>query len=274
MLYYRIELEVEELYKEVLLAELGEIGFDMFDDAQFGKLLAWVKQESFDQRAYEQLLTHYAEFVQKATGPVAEEQKNWNAVWESQYEPVFIDDFVCIRAPFHGSYEGFEHELVIEPKMSFGTGHHGTTAGIIRLMKTLEFKDKAVLDMGCGTGVLGILAAKLGAAKVIGIDIEGWAVENSLENTSRNEVAMEVILGDASKITGIFDVILANINRNIIQRDLQIYARHLKKNGIMVCSGFYTEDVDIIRESATLNSFIFERESSENNWATVLFTKQ
>lgn len=273
MRYYRIELQLPEDYKEVLMAELGELPFDTFDDSAPGLLRAWIPVDAFDEGALAEIKTAYADQIIGFVGPVLEEEQNWNQVWESQYEPVEIADFVRIRAPFHDSKAGFKFELLITPKMSFGTGHHDTTAGMIRRMGAMDFAGKRVLDMGCGTGVLGILALKLGASHVHGIDIEAWAVENSLENASQNEVAMQVELGDAKMLAGRYDVILANINRNIIMRDLPLYVAHMSAHGQLLCSGFYTEDVALLVEKAAAHGLKFVEEHHQNNWATILYTK-
>lgn len=273
MKYYRFDVRLEEDFKEILLAEMADVGFEAFDDAEPRMLTAWIQLRSYIKNDLDAVFEHYDGHILEVKGPVEEEEKNWNELWEKGYEPVVIDDFVRIRAPFHASQIGFVFELEIEPKMSFGTGHHDTTAGVIRMMRQLEFRAKRVLDMGSGTGVLGILALKMGAKEVHAIDIEEWAVENAIENAARNSVSMAVELGNALKMTGSYDVLLANINRNIILADLTWYAKHTSPGGCLVCSGFYKEDVDIIRKTAALNNFNFERESNQNNWATVLFTK-
>lgn len=274
MRYLKYWLQADETWKEVLMAELAEVGFEAFDDAKPGLLEAWIQEKDHQPELVEDIFQTYRHCIAEHGGPESEPEVNWNANWESDYQPVNIDDFVHIRAPFHPQPdESFEHVLEIMPKMSFGTGHHGTTAGIMRQMRSIDFKQKKVLDMGCGTGVLGILAAKSGAIEVVGIDIESWAVENAIENAGRNGVDMQVIEGGKEKIEGEFDVILANINRNIIIDQLPLYAKHLKHGGKLLCSGFYISDVDIIRENAALNSFIFERESNEHNWASVAFSK-
>lgn len=273
MKYLRFDVRIEEDFKEILLAEMAEVGFEAFDDAEPKLLTAWIQESAYLSDALEQIFARYDGHIIEVKGPVSEEEKNWNELWEKGYDPVVIDDFVRIRAPFHPQQGGFVFELEIEPKMSFGTGHHDTTAGVIQMMQRLDFEAKRVLDMGSGTGVLGILAMKMGAEEVHAIDIEAWAVENAIENASRNAVHMNVVLGNALKMHGTYDVVLANINRNIILADLAHYASHTRAGGCLVCSGFYQEDVDIIRKAAALNNFNFERESSKNNWATVLFTK-
>lgn len=274
MKYYRFDVRLEEDFKEILLAEMADVGFEAFDDAEPKMLTAWIQLAEYKKKELDDVFERYDGHIIEVKGPLAEEEKNWNELWERGYEPVVIDDFVRIRAPFHDKIGGFRFELEIEPKMSFGTGHHDTTSGVIRMMRQLDFSAKRVLDMGSGTGVLGILAIKMGAQEVHAIDIEDWAVENAIENAARNEVNMEVVLGNALKLKGTYDIVLANINRNIIIADIAGYAKHTRKGGYLVCSGFYKQDVDIIRKTAALNSFNFERESNQNNWATILFTKE
>jgi len=274
MRYLKYTIKTTEEWKEVLLAELAEVGFDTFDDSKAATLEAWVLEGNHDASAVQAVLEQYADQVLSVEGPVEEPEKNWNEVWESQYEPVSIDSWVHIRAPFHPVPEAtFAHVLEIMPKMSFGTGHHGTTAGILRSMQALDFTNKRVLDMGCGTGVLGILASKMGAKSVMGIDIEAWAVENAIENASRNRAQMEVLEGGKELISGVFDVVLANINRNIIIDQLPVYASVLTEGGTLVCSGFYLQDVAIICENAALHGFKMSTVNNEGQWANVVFSK-
>lgn len=273
MNYLRLDIRLEEEFKEILMAELAEIGFEAFEDGEPKLLTAYVQTEMYAQEETSTLLERYRGHIFELKGPIEVEQQNWNAVWESQYEPVRIDDFCLIRAPFHPKESGYVHVLTIEPKMSFGTGHHATTTLIVRALRHLPVYGLRVLDMGCGTGILGILAARLGAKEVVGIDIDAWAVENSQENCERNKVAMELHQGTSNKIEGMFDVILANINRNIILDDLPTYAAHLRVGGKLVCSGFYENDVDIIQENAALNSLNFESQANENGWSAVIFEK-
>lgn len=274
MNYLRLDIRLEEEFKEILMAELAELGFEAFEDGEPKLLTAYVQEALFQAVDTSAMLERYKGHLVEIKGPIAVEQQNWNAVWESQYEPVAIDDFCLIRAPFHPKQSGFVHVITIEPKMSFGTGHHATTTLVVRAMRHLPLVDLRVLDMGCGTGILGILAAKLGAKQVDGIDIDNWAVENSAENCSRNHVQMQLILGTAQKIEKEYDVILANINRNIILNDLPIYAKHLPKGGKLICSGFYEHDVDIIRERAALNNLILASQAAENGWSAVIFEKK
>jgi ribosomal protein L11 methyltransferase len=274
MKYLRLDIRLEEEFKEILMAELAEIGFEAFEDGEPSLLTAYVQEELYAASDTSALLERYRGHIFEIKGPISVEQQNWNAVWESQYEPVRIDDFCLIRAPFHPKESGYTHVLTIEPKMSFGTGHHATTTLMVKALRHLPVVGQKVMDMGCGTGILGILAARLGAAKVSGIDIDAWAVENSAENCERNHVSMELFQGTVAKMKGTFDIILANINRNIIIDDLPAYAAALEVGGKLVCSGFYETDVDIIRENAALNSLNFESQATENSWSAVIFVKR
>jgi ribosomal protein L11 methyltransferase len=273
MHYLRLDLRLEENFKEILLAELSELGFEAFEENEIGTLTGYIQKQSINHFELTEILERYKNEIHQVAGPIEVEQQNWNAVWESQYEPVRIDDFCLIRAPFHEKESGFVHVLTIEPKMSFGTGHHATTTLMVKAMRHLPLVGLNVLDMGCGTGILGILAARLGATSVVGIDIDEWAVENSAENCERNHVKMTLYKGTSAFIQEDFDVILANINRNIILADLNIYASHIREKGKLVCSGFYKHDVDIIREAAALYNLNLVSLDSENEWAAVIFEK-
>jgi ribosomal protein L11 methyltransferase len=210
----------------------------------------------------------------KFTGKMLDD-KNWNEEWEKNYSPVLIAGKCFVRAPFHEPMPGIPHEIVIEPKMAFGTAHHETTQLMVEWLLEQDVEKKTVLDMGCGTGILAILANKLGASYVIGIDNDEWAWRNALENFSLNGVENgEALLGDAGKVEmGRYDLILANINRNILLRDLPIYAQGLKENGKILLSGFYESDRDAITAKAGEHSLRFNGIKSQNHWAAMLFSK-
>ena len=200
--------------------------------------------------------------------------KDWNEVWEASYQPVVVNDRCRVRAPFHEPDPSFEFDLVIEPKMSFGTANHETTAQIIQLMLETDFQGKAVLDMGSGTAVLAILAKKLGAAHTVAIDNDEWAYRNAFTNTELNGVSdIEIILGDASAIQGSFDVVLANINRNILLRDMHLYVAAMRPDAHIFFSGFYTEDLESIKAEAERLGLHYCRHLSRNNWVAAEFVK-
>jgi len=201
------------------------------------------------------------------------EEKNWNDLWERNYDPVYLDKDVQIRAPFHEELQGFTYTILIEPKMSFGTGHHHTTRMMMRMLLGLDLEGKTLLDMGCGTGVLAILAALRGAGEVTAIDIDPWAYENTIENCELNlDRDIEILIGDAKLLEGRhFDIILANINRNILLEDMPAYAAALEKGGKLVISGIMPADSGQIEERAAAFGLKAVKRLSEGEWTAILF---
>nr|MCR5014726.1 50S ribosomal protein L11 methyltransferase [Bacteroidales bacterium] len=201
--------------------------------------------------------------------------KDWNEVWEASYQPVVVNERCRVRAPFHDPDPNYEFDLVIEPKMSFGTANHETTAQIITLMLETDFKGKEVLDMGSGTAVLAILAKKLGAGDTVAIDNDEWAYKNAFTNVALNGIDdIKIVLGDAKAIGDRqFDVVLANINRNILLRDMHHYVDAMRPGARIFFSGFYTEDLDSIRAEATRLGLRYARHLARNNWVAAEFVK-
>jgi ribosomal protein L11 methyltransferase len=258
----------------MLTAMLAEIGFDSFmEDETFFR--AYCPEESFSQAELTDLLT--LEVFKNIPQPVSKfiPDENWNANWESSYSDVVIDESCRIRAPFHLPDPTVKFDLLIEPKMSFGTAHHETTSQMMSLMLKTDIAQKSVLDMGCGTAVLAILACKMEAKKVLAIDNDNWAYENSLENTKLNDCAsIEVIKGDASALGDRkFELILANINRNILLADMHIYAKAMYSGGGLLLSGFYLEDLPEIQKSAEKSGLHYQTHSVKNNWVAAKFGK-
>ena len=271
--YIETSITAPEVLREPVLALLANIGYSAFEDTDTG-LSAYIEEKEFDQ---EQLETTMAVFEGKEVtfSNRQIQQKNWNAEWETSYPSVSIDDFCQIVPSFRNPEPNFTHSIIIDPKMSFGTGHHETTRLMIRIMKGIEIADKTVLDMGCGTGVLGILASQMGAKSVLGIDIDPWSYENTIENLSLNTTAnMEVALGDASVIPDqIFDIILANINRNVLLEDLPVYAAKLPQNGLLAMSGYYLHDQNLIENTAKSLDFDLVSHEEDNQWLAMAFRK-
>lgn len=273
-----IELNVKNLINsdlnDVLIAELGEIGFESFIDSDKG-FLAYIKHDLFDENSLTQIqiIAANPEIFNYSYQLV--EDQNWNAVWESNYDAVVIADRCGIRAPFHPENKEVEFDLVIEPKMSFGTAHHETTSNMIEFLLEEDLEGKSVLDMGCGTSVLAILAAKRGGVNIYAIDNDEWAYENSLENIERNHVPeIKVLLGDAALLHDMgFDVIIANINRNILLNDIKSYVNVLNDNGVLLMSGFYEQDIAAIKEETEKYNLSFDRYKLKNNWVAIRFTK-
>lgn len=270
-----LSLPQTEIERELLPSILEEVGCDSFmEDETFFK--AYCPEESFNLESINNVLKS-SEFLTDVHVLSAEKMpdKDWNEIWESSYEPAIVTSKCRIRAPFHEPDSSYQYDLLIEPKMSFGTAHHETTSQIIELMLDTNFKDANVLDMGSGTGVLAILAKKLGANQVVAIDNDEWAYQNALDNIKLNDTTdILVELGDAQTIGNRkFDIILANINRNILLRDMAFYEKALSKNGLIFFSGFYLDDLQAIKDEAEKLKLSYQKHISKNNWTAVIFSK-
>ena len=251
---------------DILVAELGHVGFESFTENSNG-LEAYIQKQDWKESLLDDIQILQSEEVTFSYEVKEIEQVNWNAEWEKNFEPIVVGDEVSIRAPFHKN-PGIKYDIVIEPKMSFGTGHHETTHLMVQHLMDLDLEGKAVLDMGCGTGILAIFAEMKGAAMVDAIDIDNWCYENSLENVERNGCkTISVYEGDSDLLKpDSYDLIIANINRNILLQDMSVYAKSLRDHGTLLLSGFYTEDVDIINASAVSNGLIQDKKLKRNNW--------
>jgi len=242
---------IDEDQSNRLIASLSDYGFEGFEEGD-KELKAYISETNFDIAAFTEMVMPYGLNYDTHTIP----SQNWNAVWEEQFEPVIVHDFVGIRAHFHTSLASkVAHEIVITPKMSFGTGHHATTFMMIEQMQYMDFTNKRVLDFGTGTGILAILSEKLGAAQVLAIDIDEWSIENAKENIARNHCnAIILQQADTIAIGAKYDVILANINKNIILQNIQRIADCLTANGCLLVSGLLAEDEqDILAEINSLH---------------------
>lgn len=261
---------------EILMALLSEIGYSMFEETEAG-LKAYIAASDFNRSHLDHLFGELAlpgVNIQKEIRQIP--YTNWNEVWEQNFQPVRVGKEVYVRAGYHPADLAVRHELVIEPRMAFGTGHHATTMLMMQALLRIEIKGQSVLDMGCGTGILGILASRLGAKEVLGIDNDPNAVENALLNAQNNKTDnMRVMAGDATTIRGMsFDIIVANINRNIILNDLKIYQSTMKPGGILLLSGFYQCDLSSIVAEAESNELrMYNFEVSENWVAALLINK-
>ena len=262
-----------DIQHDMLVTMLAEIGFDSFMDDNFG-LRAYCSEENRDDSAVENLLSDPVFFDVHLLKVETMPDKDWNELWEASYQPVVINERCRVRAPFHEPDPSFEFDLVIEPKMSFGTANHETTAQIISLMLETDFQGKEVLDMGSGTAVLAILAKKLGASRTVAIDNDEWAYRNAFTNCELNGISdIEIVLGDASSIKGEFDRVLANINRNILMRDMHLYVAAMRPQAHIFFSGFYTEDLPSIQAEAERLGLRYHRHLSRNNWVAAEFVK-
>lgn len=276
MVYIELNVKInpENPLMEIIMVELGELGFESFVDTEDG-MLAYIKESDFNEQLINEMQILIANPDLFSYSFQIMEDKNWNEEWENNYEAVVIKNKCGIRAPFHPENKEVEFDLVIMPKMSFGTAHHETTSSMIEFLLEEDLKNKSVLDMGCGTSVLAILAAKKGCSSVVAIDNDEWAYNNSLENIlMNNEPDIKVLMGDAQLLSDMyFDVIIANINRNILLNDIQTYAASLNNNGVLLMSGFYEQDIPVIKEEAAKYGISIDRYITKNNWVAVRFLK-
>ena len=259
--------------QDILIAKLGEIGFESFvEEDEY--LLAYIQGENYDEQLLKEVFTdqlfHDVPYLMTQI-----EERNWNAEWESNYPFVLIDDRCMIRAPFHEQNPSVKYDIVIEPKMSFGTAHHETTYQMLELLLDEEVKGLNILDMGCGTGVLAILSMMKDATSVTAIDNNEWAYENTVENMKRNGIHDQtIILGDATLLEGkTFDLILANINRNILLKDMHYYYDSLIESGKLFMSGFYEADLPAIKTEAARLGLKFVKYTSSNSWVAAVFSR-
>jgi ribosomal protein L11 methyltransferase len=272
----KIESKTPDLLREMLTLELANMGYESFVETTDG-MLAYVASHNF----IEANIYSISFFKDLDLGNVVFKwqvikDQNWNEEWEKNFNPVLIHNQCYIRATFHEPKPDVEYEIVIDPKMSFGTGHHETTSLMVEQMLTIDFFQKKVLDMGCGTGILAILASKIGAQIIDAIDIDEWSYQNSLENCHLNNISnVRVICGDRSVIPTIpYDLILANINRNILLKDMDAYAEHLISGGILLLSGIYTTDLSLLTEAAKAHNLSFILRTEKNKWASAIFQKK
>ncbi len=251
---------------DILVAELGEVGFESFTENTDG-LVAYIQKDDWNASLLSDIQILQSEEVHFSYEVKEIEQVNWNEEWEKNFESIVVDDEVSIRAPFHKN-PGLTYDIVIEPKMSFGTGHHETTHLMVQHLRTMNLEEKHVLDMGCGTGILAIFAEMKGAKAVDAIDIDNWCYENSIENVERNNCkVISVFEGDSSLLKPkSYDLIIANINRNILLSDMAVYAASLQESGVLLLSGFYTEDIEMINASAEKNGLVLDKKLERNNW--------
>jgi ribosomal protein L11 methyltransferase len=258
---------------EIVMAFLAEIGYESFIETDEG-IEAFIQKKDFDALLLEQI-TIRLDNTRLLIHHEVMEDKNWNEEWEKNYfQPIVVKNLCVVRSPFHAPIPNIPLEIVIEPKMSFGTGHHETTSMMMETLLELPLENKHVLDMGCGTGILGILAAMRGAAKVIGIDIDEWCTKNSEENCQMNGINnMIIIQGDALVLQsqGSFDLILANINKNILLEDIKHYVKHLNNNGFLIMSGFYANDLPDIDAEAGKHHLTLKTTKENNLWMAVTY---
>lgn len=271
-LEFNFKINPVQPWSEILMAELIEVGFDSFTEEHDG-ILAYIQKEVFDEEAMKSLYIFNHEEVKISYSFQEMPNINWNEEWEKNFDPINVEDKVLIRAEFHEANPRM-HEIIIQPKMSFGTGHHPTTHLMIQQMLEMDFTGKTVLDMGCGTSVLAIFAKQKGAGKTVAIDIDEWSVENSIENAERNNVELEISQGTAEYLgQEHFDIILANINRNILISDIPTYVSVLKDGGQLLLSGLCFFDVDDILEVCHEKGLKLKNKQQREEWISLLLEK-
>ncbi len=278
MNYYELlftTITTEDYHQDLLINALAEIGFDTFEEVDFG-FKAYIASSEFDKEILEKTLSLFNQDFQFTYDITLIPQINWNAVWESNFEPITIGNSILVRATFHQPNPNYPYEIIIDPKMAFGTGHHQTTSMMLSFMLETNFQDKQVLDMGCGTGILAIMASKLGATAITAIDNDKVCFESTIENALINNITnIEAICGSKEAIPEKkYDIILANINRNILLDQIATYNNIIECNAEIFLSGFYENpDLSIIIEAAKMYNLIYITHKIDKDWVAVKLIK-
>jgi ribosomal protein L11 methyltransferase len=268
---YNFTFSPKEPISEILIAELGNVGFESFVETENG-VTAYIQKIDWNTEILTDVFVLNSDEFSIEYNQNEVPQTNWNAEWEKNFESIQVDDLVSIRAPFHEN-PNLKYDIVIEPKMSFGTGHHETTHMMVQHLLQLDLENKKVLDMGCGTGILAIFAEMKGAKPLDAIDIDNWCYENSVENVTRNNCEnISVYEGDATLLVDKkYDVIIANINRNILLMDMKVYTNCLQEGGILLLSGFYEQDIPVIDAEVIKHGLKLEKFIQRNNWVALKY---
>lgn len=275
MFYTRLQVVCDPEFSEILMAEIADAGFDTFMETEKG-FEAFAEGEKFDRQMLSDI-----EFKYKHVNPLLllidkVEKQNWNEEWEKNVDPIFVDDQVLVRASFHKIDRKFPFEIIITPKMSFGTGHHQTTYLMLRNQLKIDHRKKYVMDAGCGTAILSIMASKLGAHEVEAFDIDEWSITNGRENAEVNEAQnIRIRQGKINELNffHVFDIILANINKNVLLAEMPLYAAQLAPGGHLLLSGFYTADISDLKKAATPLGFDEVHRDERENWAALMLQK-
>ncbi len=268
----RLQVVCDPEFSEILMAEIAEAGFDTFMETEKG-FEAYVEGDNFDKELLNQLQEKYKHVNPLLFFQDQIQKQNWNEEWEKNVDPIFVDDKCLVRAAFHKIEKKYPYEIIITPKMSFGTGHHQTTHLMISRQMKMNHQGKRVMDAGCGTAILSIMASKLGAKEVEAFDIDEWSVINGVENTENNGCAnIHIQQGkiDEVKLTGKFDIILANINKNILLQEMHHYASYLEKGSLLLLSGFYTHDIEDLKSEASKYDLKEIAHDERETWACLL----
>lgn len=270
MEYIQVDIELPTEASDIIIAELGDAGYDSFEELE-GSVSAFVEKSLFDEDILKDLQQKYAEQYLINYTFQELENKNWNEVWESNFHPIIVDDKCLVRASFHHIEKSYPYEIVIDPKMAFGTGHHETTSLMLEALMGLDLKNKTVLDVGSGTGILAIFCRKYGAKSAVATDIDDWCIENAHTNSAINHCSdIKLLQGTISTLRDhliTYDLVIANINRNVIMDEIHHYAACLKKGGFLLLSGFYTEDIPVLEKFFPQNGLALVSRNVKNNWA-------
>ncbi|MGL1888809.1 MAG: 50S ribosomal protein L11 methyltransferase [Reichenbachiella sp.] len=276
MTFIKLTITTTPEFGEIFIAELSEIGFDTFEESETG-IDAYMSSEFFQETAVREIVQRYLPTTDVKYSYSEVEKENWNKDWEKNYHPIEVEGKCRVRATFHESDPSFEHEIIIFPKMSFGTGHHATTYNMLSLEMENDFKEKSVLDLGTGTGVLAVMAHKLGAKHVEATDVDDWCIENSIDNFGLNDMKdVTVHLGVIDDITlqlSKYDVVLANINKNVLLVEIPSYAELLDEGGTLYLSGFYESDIPDVKNKAAEYNLSLDSSVIKDNWAALKLTK-
>ncbi|MEI7586481.1 50S ribosomal protein L11 methyltransferase [Runella sp.] len=272
--YFEARLTLNPDFNEILMAELGQIGYESFVETDEG-LSAYITEADFDLAQLQQVVDDYQHLTPITFAYEQLETKNWNEEWERNYQPIEVAGQIRVRASYHAPDPAFRYDIVIDPKMSFGTGHHETTTLVMEQQLSLDHHDKSVLDVGSGTGILAILAEMLGATRLTAFDIEEWAYLNAVENAELNGCKhITVFQGTIEDCpAGLYDIVLANINRNILLREIPIYVQFLQPGGTLMVSGFYEFDINDIIQKAEEVDLKLIAQKTLNQWAVIRFEK-
>jgi ribosomal protein L11 methyltransferase len=273
--YIQVSITCLEEYREILIAELAAVGFDSFLETDSG-LEAYVPQDLFARASFDEVIATYREPAALTVVEGILPKVNWNEEWEKNYDPIEVDKLVYVRASFHAPQPGFRYEIVINPKMSFGTGHHATTFQLLSMQGKIDHQGKQVLDVGSGTGILAIMAHLLGAKQVEAFDIDSWCVDNGNENFDLNGVSTRMGLGTIREVNpqGPYELILANINKNVLLDELAIYSGLLTSQGLLLLSGFYSEDIADLVQAASAQGLTLTMQTTKDNWAALCLQKK
>jgi len=277
MNYYELvftTLPTEDYQQDLLIDALGEIGFDTFEELDLG-FKAYIPAKRLNKNELDSVLGHYREMFSFSYEITVIPPKNWNEVWQSNFEPITVGDKILVRATFHPPKSEYPYEIIIDPKMAFGTGHHQTTAMMLEWMLETDFAGKKVLDMGCGTGILAIMAAKLGSGEILAIDNDPVCFESTMENAKLNHAGnIQAACGSKETIPEKqFDIILANINRNILLDHLERYSQVLKLGGEIYLSGFFEKDLELITRECRKHDLKYKNYKKNKDWVAAKFIK-